>query len=214
VPRPVYIQPRLSEEERSLYESLKGEIRSDIKTGVEAFERAGFSLLRIRDERLYREEFSTFAEFSRDILGASKTHVNRLIQAADVIQALMAQGEVVLPNNERVARELAKYPKADRQLIWKRAIQIADRSKPTFRTIQEAAKAIVPSKEAEKIWMGQLIERLRTVRRTLQVSVDLSGASEANLRIICELLVQIEWQVSELSVEAGSRLERLQRSKH
>lgn len=209
MPRPVHIFLRLSDEQRSLYETLKVAIRQDIQAGVEALERVSQNLLRIRDERLYREEFATFGDFCRQTLGRSKTHVNRMIAAADVIQGLIAHGEVVLPNNERVARELAKYPKNDRRLIWKRAQQISDRSRPDYRAIREAAKEIVPTREAEKIWMGELIERLRTAKRALTISVDLSGASEQSMRTICELLVQIEKAVSELSIAAGNQLDRI-----
>ena len=41
-------------------------------------------------------------------------------RAVQRIHGLIAPGETVLPSNERVARELAKYPKSERRLIWKR----------------------------------------------------------------------------------------------
>ena len=211
--RPVHILPRLSDEQRSLYEALKVEIRQDIRVGVEAFERASQKLLRVRDERLYREEFSTFEEFCREILSHSKTHVNRMLAAADVIRGLIAQGETVLPDNERVARELAKYPKSERLMIWKRARQIADRSRPDYRAIRKAALEIVPVREAQKIWMGELIERLRNAKRLLTISVDFSGASEESMRDVCELLVQLEKAISELTIHAGVQLDRIQKAK-
>jgi hypothetical protein len=209
----VHIYLRLSDEQRSLYETLKVEIRHDIKVGVEAFERASKNLLRVRDERLYREEFATFEEFCRETLGHSKTHVNRMIAAADVIQGLIAQGEIVLPNNERVARELAKYPKSERALIWKRAKQIADRSRPDYQAIREAAKEIVPAREAQKIWMSELTERLRNALRLLTISVDLSGASEESMKTVCDLLVRLEKVISELSIHAGNQLDRIEKTK-
>jgi hypothetical protein len=41
----------------------------------------------------------------------------RLITGYVLIQDMIAQGITVLPVNERVARELAKYPKNDRKEI-------------------------------------------------------------------------------------------------
>src|SRR5215471_14751379 len=103
-------------------------------------------MLEIRDQRLYREEFNTFEEFCRETLGRSKTQVNRMIQAGDVIKGLMAAGEIVMPDCFRIAYELAHYPKRDRAMILKRATQIAERNdeKPDYKTIREAALDIVP----------------------------------------------------------------------
>jgi len=60
-------------------------------------------LIRIRDERLYREEYDTFEEFCKATLGKSKTYINNVIQGYELIQALIAQGETVLPDSERLA---------------------------------------------------------------------------------------------------------------
>jgi hypothetical protein len=45
------------------------------------------------------------------------------------------------------------------------------------------------------------------------VSLNLEGVSQESMEKICTLLVEIEKRVSELSVEAGSRLEEVQRIK-
>ena len=133
-------------------------------------------------------------------------------RAVQRIHGLIAPGETVLPSNERVARELAKYPKSERRLIWKRAQQIANRSWSDYRAIREAAKEIVPAREAQKIWMGELIERLRNALRLLTISVDLSGASEESMRTVSELLVRLEKAISELSIHAGAQLDRIQKT--
>jgi hypothetical protein len=203
--------PRLSDDQRRDYECLKIEIIQDIQAGLNAFQRAGKKLIRIRDERLYREEYDTFEDFCKATLGKSKTYVNNVIQGYELIQALIAQGETVLPDSERLARQLAKYPKGDRKLIWKRAVQIAGRKKPSYKLLRQAATEIVPTKEVEKIWMGQLLENLRSAKRSLTMSIDLRDASRESMEIIAILLVDIERRVSELSVRAGSRIKELKR---
>jgi hypothetical protein len=203
--------PRLSDDQRRDYECLKIGIIQDIQAGLNAFQRAGKKLIRIRDERLYREEYDTFEDFCRATLGKSKTYVNNVIQGYELIQALIAQGETVLPDSERLARQLAKYPKGDRKFIWKRAVQIAGRKKPSYKLLRQAATEIVPSREVEKIWMGQLLENLRSAKRSLTMSIDLRDASRESMEIIAMLLVDIERRASELSVEAGVRIKELER---
>jgi hypothetical protein len=169
---------------------------------------AGEKLLRIRDEPLYREEYSDFESFCREILWHSKSQGNRLT-AFVLLQDLVAQGITVLPDCERVARELAKYPKNDRKMIWHRALQIADRNKPNYKAIRQAALEIVPAKQQQQIWTGQLIEKFRAVKRELNIWVDFSGASVANMKTIAALPVDIEKRVSEISIHAGKRIDEL-----
>jgi hypothetical protein len=203
--------PRLSDDKRRDYECLKIKIIQDIQAGLNAFQRAGKKLIRIRDERLYREEYDTFEDFCKATLGKSKTYINNVIQGYELIQALIAQGETVLPDSERLARQLAKYPKSDRNSIWKRAVQIAGQKKPSYKLLRQAATEIVPSKESEKIWMGQLLENLRSAKRALTMSIDLRDASRESMEIIAMLLVDIEKRTSELSIEAGGRIKELNR---
>jgi hypothetical protein len=204
--------PRLSDDQRRDYEILKIETVQSIQAGLTAFQRTAKKLLRIRDERLYREEFGTFNEFCRAVFGKSKTYVNDVIQGYQLIQDLVAQGETVLPDNERIARQLAKYPKNDRTLIWKRAVQIEGRKKPSYKTLHEAACEIVSSKEVKKIWMGQVIGKLKSVDRSLTMSIDLRNASLESTETIGKLLMKIEKKVSELSIEVGERWEKLKRA--
>src|SRR5215831_16770525 len=70
-------------------------------------------------------------------------------------KGLLAAGETVLPDNEQIVRGLALYPKRDRQLIWKRARQIADRNseKPNYKTIRNAALDIVPTEKTSGLAM-------------------------------------------------------------
>src|SRR5262245_2602283 len=154
------VRTSLTVDQHTRYEFLKEEIREYIHKGIEAFERVAADMLGIRDQRLYREEFDTFEEFCRETLGRSKTQVNRMIQAGGVINGLMAAGETVLPDNSRIAYELARFPERDRQLIWKRARQIADRNnrKPNYKTIRDAALDIVPTEETKKRWTKDLLE--------------------------------------------------------
>ena len=206
-------EPKLSSDQRQLYETLKIGIREDIRAGLAAFTRAGEKLLRIRDERLDREEYDTFEAFSRDVLGHSKTYANNLIIGYNVVEALALQGETVLPDNERIARALAKFPKSDWRLIWKRARQIAGRNRPTYKTIHDAARDLVPVREVQKLWMSELTERLHTARKALTFNADFSSLDEEQMRELCRLLVELERQLKEHSIPALNRLDQLRKTK-
>jgi hypothetical protein len=207
------VRTSLETSQRVRYEFLKQEIREYIHKGIEAFERVATDMLEIRDQRLYREEYDTFEEFCRETLGRSKTQVNRMIQAGDVIKGLMAQGEVVLPDNSRIAYELALYPKRDRQLIWRRAQKIADRDKqkPNYKTIREAALDIVPTEQTKKRWTKDLLKRLTTARRALKMSPDFTILGlDSMLKIVFEL-VKIRQALDEIQMLAENRAAQLQR---
>ena len=76
----------LTVDQKQLYEHLKQKIQEYLEKGVSAFKWVADDMLMIRDQRLYRVEYDTFEEFCRETLLRSKTHVNRMIQAGDVIK--------------------------------------------------------------------------------------------------------------------------------
>ena len=205
------IKHTLTPEQFKEYVALKDEIISELRQGFEHLASAAEKLLRVRDARLYREEFSSFAVFCRQILGHTKTYANNLIMAGEVIKALQVTGEIVLPDSERLARALSQYPKSHRALIWKRARQISDRQKPTYKSLQQAALEIVPTKEARKIMFKELVERLRGADRSLKISLDCSTMNRTELETVAALFISIEKRISELSVEVGSRIELIRR---
>jgi hypothetical protein len=71
----------------------------------------------------------------------------------------------------------------------------------------------VPSRQAQKIWTSELIERLKNPLRALTISADLSGSSEESMKIICDLLVRLEKRIAEVSIHAGSWIDQIQKDK-
>jgi hypothetical protein len=127
----------------------------------------------------------------------------------------MAAGEIVLPDCERVARELAKYFPRDQVKIWRRAGQIAkrnnERRKPTYQTIKETALEIVPTEQTKKVWTQDLMNRLRTAGRALKMSPDFSILGlDSTLKIVFEL-VKIRQALDEIQMIAENRAAQLQR---
>jgi hypothetical protein len=197
----------LSDEQRAVYNQLKREIQEEILAGLKAFQRAGEMLYRIRDERLYREEFNTFEDFCRAELGHSKTYANNLIIGFSVTKELSDAWFTVLPNGERVARELAKYPRDMRKTIWARSIQIAEGRKlknPTYKMVRDAAKETLPAHPVVKeVWFGQMKEDLKLARRLLSFSLETETLSKRQLRELAVLVNDVAERIQTLAAKIG-----------
>lgn len=116
-----------------------------IERGLGTFVEVGNALLAIRDGRLYRETHGTFEDYCRERWGMSKTHANRLIEAAEVSENVTPIG--VIPTSESQARPLARLEPPQQQEAWRRAVESAPNGKPTARHVEEAAEAVAPRRE-------------------------------------------------------------------
>lgn len=105
-----------------------------IERGMQSFLAVGRALLKIRDERLYRANHATFEDYCRSRWKWSKTHVNRQIEAAGVIDNLTPIG--VIPKTESQTRELVSLSPDQQRQAWATAITLAANGKqPTARQI-------------------------------------------------------------------------------
>jgi hypothetical protein len=120
------------------------EHESIIDRHIQEFYQVGNALLEIRDGHLYRSTHDRFDDYCRQRWGMSKTHANRLVQSAEVIEDL-GPVSVKLPETERQARPLAKLPREERKAAWKEAVETAPEGKVTTKHVEKvAAKAIPP----------------------------------------------------------------------
>lgn len=81
------------------------EAEAVIRAGLATFVEVGNALMRIRDERLYVEDYATFEAYCRGRWGFSDRRARQMIDAAE-ITATLPTGTMV-PDTERQARELA-----------------------------------------------------------------------------------------------------------
>ena len=111
-----------------------------------AFEIGGL-LSVVRDRKLYRLEFDTFAQYCEAVFGYSKSHCNRLIAAFEVYQNLRdnfdthgcQNKKAILPSSERQIRDLAKLPWQEQSEAWSEALELTH-GKPTAKLISKIAK--------------------------------------------------------------------------
>lgn len=117
--------------ERDEYESI-------IRKGWQTFLEVGRALAKIREKRLYRDQFHTFEEYCRRKWEFSKTHANRLIEAATVADILAPIGVKV--RKESHVRALVWLSPQRIIAAWQKAEQLARGGEVTARLIREAAE--------------------------------------------------------------------------
>lgn len=131
-----YLEP-LTKEERT----LKEEIETRVLTFFSSFVDRGKDLSILRNQRLYREQYSSWGAYCKAHFGWSRIHADRLIRAAEVVEQLTPVGEeCILPATEFVARELYTIRDVQqRQEVWEKSIEIA-KDKPVTREVVQQAK--------------------------------------------------------------------------
>lgn len=83
------------------------ECEAVIERGLTTFIEVGAALLRIRDERLYRDTHPSFEAYCGERWGLERKRAYDLVVAAQVVGELSPIGDTPAPRNESVARELA-----------------------------------------------------------------------------------------------------------
>ena len=98
-----------------------------ISRGLKSFLEVGLALKRIRDERLYRQHYSTFEAYVAERWELSRTRAYELCAASEVVADLSANADVrLLPENEAQARPLARLKTTEqRREAWKMAVDQA-----------------------------------------------------------------------------------------
>lgn len=123
--------------------SALAECEAVIKRAMESWLEVGRAMRRIRNERLYRAEFATFQEYCGLRWQMSKSHANRMIDAAEVAKNLTPIGAT--PASESLLRPLTKLTPAQQIEAWEKAAETAAKpGKPTAKEVQAAAEAVAP----------------------------------------------------------------------
>jgi hypothetical protein len=103
-----------------------------IEQGLRTFVDVGAALLKIRDSKLYRQDYSTFEEYCNDRWKFSDRRARMYIDASKAIGNLQSGTTVpVLPTNERQARPLTKLEPEDQVKAWHKVIESAPEGKIT-----------------------------------------------------------------------------------
>lgn len=93
-----------------------------IATGRDTMRKAFKELKRIRDGKLYREDFKTFEEYCLKRWGLARSSAYQRLDLAEAYEALSAMTDKPTELNERQARALAGLPDKDKVRVWKHAV--------------------------------------------------------------------------------------------
>ena len=127
---PQPLKPDLTETEQKRLQELE----IIVKRGINSYWEVGKALTEIRDRRLYREKYATFEKYCREVWDLSKTHVNRQIGAAQVVEVLTPIGVNI--ERESVVRPLVGLDNEQIKTAVKEAQKAAGDEPLTARLVE------------------------------------------------------------------------------
>lgn len=133
--------------------ALLDQLEADIERNIKGFKKVGYALFVIREQRLYRANYDTFADYLREEWDLGPSYASRLISGYQVIENLTPVAEEMLPignktgngkmellpTNENQVRALAELPAEEQKAVWKMVLLTAFENglKVTGRLINE-----------------------------------------------------------------------------
>lgn len=141
---------------------------SVINQGWETFVDVGRALATIQKNRLYRAEHGTFEAYCRSRWQYAKSHVYRLIGAADVIEHLSPIGDKArLPMNEAQVRPLIGLDPEEQVKAWNSALETAGDGTMTAKVVRAAVAPYQSPKRKASKRRSPMVEALKLVDEAL-----------------------------------------------
>lgn len=135
----------LTEAEQVEYKTCK----AVVKRGFDTFIEVGESLIKIRDKKLYRQEYATFDECCRTEFGFQRSRAYQMIESSQVYNNLSTNGIQNLPTNERQARALAQLPPAQQPEAWAATVTTSNGKPPTARQVADTVKSFTKADQVK-----------------------------------------------------------------
>lgn len=117
---------------------------------------AGIALKELRDRRLYRSTHSSFEEYCQDRFGMKRRHPYRLIDAAIVVDNIVAmcpstnvsdsdtdRKHIIIPTSEWQARPLTKLSPPMQRQAWNKAVEMAGNRVPSGKIVSQVVSEIM-----------------------------------------------------------------------
>lgn len=138
------------------------QLETVISKGMETFVEVGTALAAIRDEKLWRDRSTSFANYLEfywpDI---KRAHAYRLMDAAETVAELSPMGDTPLPTSERQARELRPL-KGNPEAAADAMRKASEDGPATAKKIAEAVADVTPVPKGSDV----MKERVGDLRET------------------------------------------------
>ena len=170
----------------------RDECEKVISRGWDTFLEVGRALATIRDKRLYRDAYENFEEYCRSKWEFSKTHANRLIEAAAVAAVLTPIGVKI--KSESQLRPLVCLAPRKIPAAWRKAEELAGDGKVTAKVVRLAvAEFRTPLMRDFK---GTPTPKLAATRKLLSAALELireaeQAANQKDIRAVLKALKRL-----------------------
>lgn len=128
-----------------------------IAKGMTNFRDVGEALMRIRDEKLFRQKFGTFEEYCQTTWDFGKRRANQIIAATKVEliestpqkksgKKISQSGDrdienaVLQPSTDSQVRALSSLPESEQPAAWSEAVESAGGKQPTAKQVKEVVE--------------------------------------------------------------------------
>lgn len=147
-----------------------------IEHGLQALVDTAMSLRHIRDNRLYRNGYSTFEEYCFQRWGRKRRWAYHLINAALVVDNLNVHHGAQMPETERQIRPLTKLDTPEQQVeAWSNAVANSKTGKPTAKEVNqevERLKADVKALEQRNKDLAMVVKTERSSKEQVAAAKD------------------------------------------
>jgi hypothetical protein len=204
----------LTQQQVVRYAALKKRLSDRLNMISACFVEVGQILKTVKAERLYRQEYGSFEEFTRAVIGKGRRYLNQIIAAETLVEKMLEAGAALdeVPATERQARELLSvseilgdYDTKEINAVYRRAKQLslaAGKTQPDSITIRKAALEVSGSPEIRTRHADELVKKIEGVARALNVTVDFSLLDESQYLRLIAALKQIASLVNALAKSA------------
>lgn len=151
---------RLSKEEKAALDKCVATITKGLGSYVEI----GAAFKKIKDKQLHRDHKVPFYDYCKKVLGMSKAHVNRSIQASDCathIETAAPIGAYAVPRNEGSARIIAGLPPEDQLKVAQLVKKTVGDAIPTAEDFKKAKDQVCPPKEKPPTKSNKVVLRMK-----------------------------------------------------
>jgi hypothetical protein len=190
----IHVWDREEETNRQRFQRLDDVVRMGIHASIDA----GFALMEIRDNQLWRENgHCSWNDYCESILEMRRSHINRLISHAVICRELTMNhpptaqdGMPILPPGESQSRPLKRIKDLKKRIkAWQLAVKRAD-GLPTAKIVMDVVNGLLSVDSPVKPHPSRMEQRLELINSLREAA--LSKGSWEQVVALINLLEKLE----------------------